>query len=168
MGNNHNQGGKNGTTRARRPTIQGRFDLIPPGAERRLASLFERDANLFGMRDWETGTIPLSEFVNVARDAMNRLHARDTSEDWAARVAWAMMGYMHVEAAVRGGRLPIELADMPAPDPIHFLPAEVSGQVQIAGPGAQVHALSAGSGEDDTPPVPPGSGPWPGLGSGET
>jgi hypothetical protein len=100
-----------------RPIPSARFDLIPPGAERRLAQLFERDASTFGPRDWESG-IPLSAFLNMARDALNHLHARDTSDDWAARATWAMMGYMHVEAAVRAGRLPVELGDMPAPDPI--------------------------------------------------
>lgn len=101
-----------------RPLPSGRFDLIPPGAERRLAQLFERDAGTYGPRDWESGNIPLSAFVNMARDALNRLHARDVSDDWAARAAWAMLGYMHVEAAVRAGRLSPVLADMPAPDPI--------------------------------------------------
>jgi hypothetical protein len=69
-----------------RPTRPGtgRFDLTPPGAERRLAQLFERDAMTYGPRDWEQN-VPLSAFLNMARDAINRLHARDTSDDWAAR-----------------------------------------------------------------------------------
>ena len=117
-----------------RPTV--RFDLIPPGSERRIAQIFERDALVFGPRDWESN-VPLSAFVNMARDALNRLHARDTSDDWAARVSWCMLGYMHVEAKVRAGLLPAELADMPAPDPI-FLAAS-----------AGVPAL------DEAPPVPP-------------
>src|SRR3990167_3750704 len=96
----------------------GRFDLIPPGAERRLAELFERDAAAYGPRDWESGAVSQSEFVNIARDALNRLHARDMSDDWAARAAWAMIGFMYVEAAVRAGVLPAHLADMPSPDPI--------------------------------------------------
>ena len=120
----------------------GRFDLIPPGAERRLAQLFERDAATFGPRDWEAGAFPLSAFMNMARDALNRLHARDTSDDWAARAAWAMLGYMHVEAAVRAGRLPVVLADMPSPDPI------------LCSPGAPVPMLE-GSPVPPVPPTPP-------------
>ena len=124
----------------------GRFDLIPPGAERRLAQLFERDASTFGPRDWEQN-VPLSAFVNMAKDALNRLHARDTSDDWAARVTWAMIGYMHVEALVRAGRLPSELADMPAPDPI--LVATVVPMLE-ASPAPLLEAPSA-----PTPPTPP-------------
>lgn len=105
-----------------RPIPTTRFDLIPPGAERRLAELYAKDANKYGHREWERGTIPLSAFVNIARDAMNRLHAGDATEDWAAIACWAIFGYMHVEASVRAGRLPATLADMPAADPMFGLP----------------------------------------------
>lgn len=103
-------------TRPSRPG-SGRFDLIPPGAERRLAQLFERDAAAFGPRDWEAGR-PLSAFVNDAHEALNLLKARDTGDDHAARVCWAMLAYMQVEGLVHARRLPAEFADMPAPDPI--------------------------------------------------
>jgi hypothetical protein len=54
-----------------------------------------------------------------------------------------MMGYMHVESAVRAGRLPVVLADMPAPDPI----------IGVAIPAPL--ALDAGVPVPPTPPTPP-------------
>lgn len=127
-----------------RPKPAGRFDLIPPGSERRIAQIFERDAALYGKRDYESGTISLSELLNIARDALNRLHARDVSEDHAARACWAMLAYMDVEARVQAGRLPIAVADMPMPDPIML-----NGVVQAP-------ALSAPAApEPPTPPSPP-------------
>ncbi len=101
-----------------RPIPTTRFDLIPPGAERRLAQLYARDAGKYGPRDWERGQISLSTFLNLAREALNLLHAGDTSADHSAVACWALFGFMHTEAMIKAGRLPAALADMPAADPI--------------------------------------------------
>ena len=137
---------------SRREPPAARFDLIPPGAVRRLAQLFDRDARTFGPRDWENGSIPLSGFVNMAQDALNRLHARDTSDDHAARAVWAMIGYMHVEALVRVGRLPEGLADLPAPDPI-LLP----GSPPVPPAFLSAPAAPSNGEKKNLPPTPPPS-----------
>ena len=100
----------------------GRFDLLPPGAERRVARVYERDAQQFGARDWERGDVPLSEFLNIARHAIARLHEGDTSDDWPARIVWAMYGFMTIQAKVAAGHLPAQLADVALPDSHIFLP----------------------------------------------
>lgn len=97
-------------------TNAGRFDLIPPLALRRLAQLFERDAALYGARDWETGR-PLADYVNDAHHHLNLLMAGDNSDDHASRIAWAMLCFMHNHAMIQAGRIAPILDNMPEAEP---------------------------------------------------
>ena len=138
---------------------QGRFDLMPPGTERRVAQIFERDALQFGPRDWESGTVPLSEFLNIARHALTRLHEGDKSEDWPARTVWAMLCLMHTQAMIASGRFSAQLADVALPDPHLFL-APGAPMPTSAAVYAQAHVVAPPA-PQLPPPAPPQLPPAP-------
>ena len=137
----------------------GRFDLLPPGAERRVARVYERDAAQFGARDWERGDVPLSEFLNIARHAIGRLHEGDTSDDWPARIVWAMYGFMTIQAKVAAGHLPAALADVALPDP-HLYLAPGAPMPTSAAVYAQAHVVAPPA-PQLPPPAPPQLPPAP-------
>lgn len=105
-------------TGSRRDTREGkgRFDLIPPTAEQRLADLYERGADKYGDRNWEKGQ-PLMRYVDSARRHLNRLVAGEPTEDHATAVQWNMIGYTETKARIEAGLLPAELDDRPPPAP---------------------------------------------------
>jgi len=75
---------------------RGRYDLISPEGERRLAIQYERGAKKFGERNWEKGH-RWSRNIESARRHLNDYMAGDMSEDHLAAVAWQMFTLMHYE-----------------------------------------------------------------------
>ncbi len=92
---------------------KGRFDLIPPVPMKRLAQLYERGAEKYGERNWERGQ-KLGRFLDSAMRHMNDYLAGERTEDHLIAVAWNVFGFVHTEAAIRGGALPAELDDVGA------------------------------------------------------
>lgn len=92
---------------------KGRYDLISPIAEARLARLLEGGAVKYGERNWERGQ-PLSRFLDSARRHLARYLEGHRDEDHLAAAAWNVQGMIHVEEMVKRGLLPAELADLPS------------------------------------------------------
>lgn len=78
---------------------KGRFDLITPVGERRLARRYEHGANNYGDRNWEEG-MPISRCIDSAKRHLNQYLAGDFSEDHLAAVAWNVFAAMHFEERV--------------------------------------------------------------------
>ncbi len=102
-------------TGARRDTRagKGRYDLITPHGLKRLAIHYENGSRKYGDRNWEHGQ-PVSRMVDSAIRHLYNYLAGDRSEDHLAASAWNSLGAIHMEVEVAAGRLPAELADVPA------------------------------------------------------
>lgn len=95
---------------------KGRFDLLPAGALKRLAQLYERGANKYGDRNWEKGQ-PLSRYLDSAMRHITDYLAGDREEDHIIAAAWNCLGFVQTEIWIAAGRLPAELDDLnPRPD----------------------------------------------------
>lgn len=103
-------------TGSRRDTREGkgRYDLLPPIAEDRLAGIYERGAEKYGDRNWEKGQ-PLSRYIDSARRHLNRLMRGWYDEDHAGQAAWNLLAFIETQERIRLGLLPNELNDLPAP-----------------------------------------------------
>lgn len=86
-------------TGARRDTRtgKGRFDLIPPIPEMRLAQLYERGAVKYGDRNWENG-FPFSRCIDSAKRHINNYLAGEQTEDHLAAAVFNLFCVMHYEA----------------------------------------------------------------------
>jgi hypothetical protein len=91
---------------------KGRFDLISPIAEERLAKHYENGAVKYGDRNWEKGQ-PLSRYLDSAKRHMNKLIQGYKDEDHAIAIVWNVMAFVHTEELIERGLLPKELNDMP-------------------------------------------------------
>lgn len=67
-----------------------------------------------GDRNWEKG-LPLHRFIESAYRHLNQFMDSERSEDHLAAIIWNIAGYMHTERAIRRGRLPRSLMDVPWP-----------------------------------------------------
>ena len=101
-------------TGSKRDTRQGkgRFDLISPIAEERLAKHYENGAVKYGDRNWEKGQ-PLTRYLDSAKRHINKLIQGYKDEDHATAVVWNLMAFIHTEEMIERGLLPKELNDMP-------------------------------------------------------
>lgn len=84
-----------GATRAS-ATDKGRFDLVSPIGERRLAKRYEYGAVRYGDRTWEKG-IPASSCIDSAKRHINDYMRGDDSEDHLAAAAWNLFTLMDNE-----------------------------------------------------------------------
>ncbi len=101
---------------------KGRFDLISPIAEERLAKHYENGAKKYGDRNWEKGQ-PLSRYLDSAKRHINKLIQGYKDEDHATAAVWNIMAYIHTEEMIERGKLPRELNDM-----INYLKEEVKNE----------------------------------------
>lgn len=92
---------------------KGRFDLLSPFADARLAEHMERGALKYDERNWEKG-LTLSSFVDSARRHLGQLLLGDTTEPHAVAALWNMHCLVHTQEAIRLGLLPSELDDLPS------------------------------------------------------
>ena len=75
---------------------KGRFDLISPFAERRLALVHEKGAVKYDDRNWEKG-IPISRCLDSAKRHINQYIMGMRDEDHLAQAAWNLFAVMHFE-----------------------------------------------------------------------
>ena len=91
---------------------KGRYDLLSPLALRRLSQLYERGAEKYKPRNWESG-MPISRYVDSGiRHFFNYLEGERT-EDHPAAVMWNSAGIIHTEEMIKRGLMPKEYNDMP-------------------------------------------------------
>lgn len=75
---------------------KGRFDLISPIGERRLARRYEQGAEKYGDNNWQKG-IPISRCLDSAKRHINQFLAGDKTEDHLGAAAWNIFTAMHME-----------------------------------------------------------------------
>lgn len=88
---------------------QGRFDLIPPYPQLRLAQHYEAGARKYADRNWEKG-LPLPRFIESLERHVNKFKQNRRDEDHLAAVLWNAFGYIHTEREIALGNLPASLA----------------------------------------------------------
>lgn len=76
---------------------RGRYDLISPFMEERLAKWMELGAIKYEDRNWEKGGIPFSRFTNSARRHLNKFIIGLEDEDHLAGVLFNIMAIMHFQ-----------------------------------------------------------------------
>jgi len=82
----------------REPSMgKGRYDLISPFMEERLAKWMERGAVKYDDRNWEMGGIPFSRFTNSARRHLNKFIMGMEDEDHLAGVLFNIMAIVHFQ-----------------------------------------------------------------------
>ena len=91
---------------------KGRYDLISPIAERRVAGVYERGAIKYSPRNWEKG-MPLSRYLDSALRHINQHKEGYKDEDHIAQADWNLRSFMHTEEMINRGLLPKELNDLP-------------------------------------------------------
>ena len=91
---------------------KGRFDLIPPYAERLLALHFEAGASKYGDNNWLKGQ-PLMRYVDSLRRHMNEVLTGKMDEDHMVSVIWNAIALVETREMIRRGILPQELNNIP-------------------------------------------------------
>ena len=99
----------------REPTQgKGRFDLITPFAEDRIAKWYELGSKKYADRNWEKG-MPFSRYLDSAKRHINKYIKGMEDEDHLAAACWNLMAIIHHEELKQ-----LELDDMP-----HYLREDV-------------------------------------------
>lgn len=75
---------------------KGRFDLISPVGERRLARRYEQGAEKYGDRNWQKG-IPIGRCLDSAKRHINQYLEGNNEEDHLSAAAWNLFTAMHME-----------------------------------------------------------------------
>lgn len=79
----------------REPTTnKGRFDLISPFAEERIAKRFEFGSIKYTDRNWEKG-MPYSRYIDSAKRHINQFVKGLQDEDHLAAAVWNLCAIMH-------------------------------------------------------------------------
>ena len=92
----------------REPTEgKGRFDLITPFAEDRIAKWYELGSKKYADRNWEKG-MPFSRYVDSAKRHINKFVKGMDDEDHLAAAIWNLMAIIHHQELNQK-----ELDDMP-------------------------------------------------------
>ncbi len=91
---------------------KGRFDLIPYEALRQLALHYEAGGVAHGDRNWEKG-LPLASYFNSAFRHLSQWAEGDATENHLAAALWNICGIIHHEKAIKEGRLPVDLLNIP-------------------------------------------------------
>lgn len=86
------------------PTGKGRFDLVSPFSEERIAKWFEAGAKKYAERNWEKG-IMFSRYLDSAKRHINKFQQGDDSEDHLAAACWNLMCIMHHQEMYEEDRL---------------------------------------------------------------
>jgi len=99
-------------TGSRRDTREGkgRFDLLHPFAQKRLALVMERGAKKYGDRNWEKGQ-PLTRYLDSALRHINDYLAGERDEDHLGQAMWNLHAAVATEVMIARKLLPTELND---------------------------------------------------------
>lgn len=135
---------------------KGRFDLIPPLCERRLALVYEGGAVKYGDSNWQRG-IPLSEYIDSAkRHIADFVQGNNPAEDHLMHAVFNLYGAAWTLDAIRRGVLPQSLDNLREDhcERLHYrmresAPAAVeptTREADIRGPAVQ-HQLPLQSGD---------------------
>ena len=89
---------------------KGRFDLIPPIMEERLAKHYESGAKKYGDNNFRLG-MPIKRYIDSARRHLNKYRMGMTDEDHLIAAIWNLAGIVETEYLVELGLLPKELLD---------------------------------------------------------
>lgn len=113
----------NETTGAQRDTREGkgRYDLLSPFLEARLARIMELGAIKYDERNWEKG-MKLSRYLDSAKRHLNQFHQGYTDEDHLAQAIWNLQALLHTKEMIDRGLLPTELDDLP-----NYMPVRQDG-----------------------------------------
>lgn len=91
---------------------KGRFDLLSPIVDKRLAIIMEKGALKYNPRNWEKG-IPLSRFLDSAKRHLAQFIEGHVDEDHLGQAIWNLNGLMHTQELIKRGLLPSSLDDLP-------------------------------------------------------
>lgn len=102
MNNKINDGGERisyGDGKAiREPTTnKGRYDLITPFAEDRIAKWYELGAKKYAPYNWAKGGIPFSRYIDSAKRHVAKFMMGMNDEDHLAAACWNLMSIMHFQ-----------------------------------------------------------------------
>lgn len=89
---------------------KGRYDLISPIMERRLAIVLQKGAEKYGPRNWEKG-IPLSKIFDPLRRHLAQWLNGEEDEDHLGHAICNLMFLIHTEEKCKMGHLPWDLLD---------------------------------------------------------
>ena len=92
-------------------TDKGRFDLMPPRAERELALHFQYGAQRYSDRNWEKG-IPLGVFIDSLRRHLGKIMMGEHDERHDRAMAWNAMAFLETVERIKEGKLPKKLDDI--------------------------------------------------------
>lgn len=90
---------------------KGRFDLIPPRAQKRLALMYEMGAVKYGEGNFLLGQ-NFSRMLDSALRHLNQFKEGDQSQDHLASSVFNIMGIMEFQERISEGTLPESLDDM--------------------------------------------------------
>lgn len=93
-------------------TGKGRYDLMSPIVNRRLAIIFEKGASKYDARNWEKG-MPLGRFIDSAKRHLDQFIEGHRDEDHLGQAIWNLCALLHVEEMINRGLLPKTLNDLP-------------------------------------------------------
>lgn len=89
---------------------KGRYDLIPPVVEERLAKHYESGAKKYGDNNFRLG-MPIKRYIDSARRHLNKYRMGMTDEDHLIAVIWNIAAIIETEQLVELGLLPEDLLD---------------------------------------------------------
>jgi len=90
---------------------KGRFDLMPPRAERELSIHFQQGAKKYADRNWEKG-IPLGVFYDSLRRHLGKIMMKEHDERHDRAMAWNAMAFLETSERIKEGVLPRSLDDI--------------------------------------------------------
>ena len=91
---------------------KGRFDLVPMRPITAVAIHFEKGAEKYSARNWESG-IPLHSFLDSAMRHLAKVMEGQNDENHAVACLWNMICYYETLLRIQDGTLPKTLDDMP-------------------------------------------------------
>lgn len=91
---------------------KGRYDLLSPIVNRRLAIVMEKGAKKYDARNWEKG-MPLSRFIDSAKRHLDQFIEGHKDEDHLGQAIWNLCGLLHIQEMIARGILGKELDDLP-------------------------------------------------------
>lgn len=101
---------------------KGRFELIPPEIEKRLALHFQAGAEKYDAWNWGKG-LPLSSLLGAALRHANKIKDPDErTEDHLGAALWNLGVYAQMERWILDGKLPAALYDVPWPPTVGRFP----------------------------------------------
>lgn len=89
---------------------KGRYDLIPPIVEERLAKHYESGAKKYGDNNFRLG-MPVTRYIDSARRHLNKYRCGLYDEDHLIAAIWNIAAIIETEKLVELGFLPKELLD---------------------------------------------------------